>query len=642
MRIALATLAFLAIAGAALLGYSFWKASRTLREAGAQVAAGDHLSFHRVALDRPLPAGFETIGTPARFRDAASFLGRFYISGSGGLYEFDAAGDLRNRYRVGLELPPAPLTAIATGVGGGFSDLQLWIATAGEGLLAFDGRHFVQIRPDDTPSRALTCLLPLSTGRVLLGTEKSGVLVWDGKKLGPLHPALAGLPVTTLAGSEADLWVGTLDRGVFHWHAGQLDHFSETEGVPDPEILSLAVDGNRVFAGTALGIAAFDDGRFARLLAPGLFARTLVVHGETLLAGTLEEGVAEIALNAKVPRARIAAAPSGLSAVEHLFLLDGKAHALAQAALYRQPAPLESFEKILAVPGGLLADANVSALATDRAGRLWVGYFDRGLDIVDAGFDRARHLEDDHLFCVNRIVHHDDGGGSAVATANGLALFDGSAQLRQVLSKSDGLIASQVTDVLLGGTSRAPVLTIATPAGISMLDGSGVSSLYAFHGLVNNHVYALARAGSRTLAGTLGGLSILESGVVAASMTTANSGLKHNWITAIASSDNGWYIGTYGAGVLKLDAAGAWTSFPDLASPIIVNPGAIVVTTNAVYAGTLGNGLAVFNRASGRWTKVQTGLPSMNVTAVSASNGYLYIGTDNGLVRAAERELPVQ
>jgi ligand-binding sensor domain-containing protein len=642
MRIVLASLAVLGLAGAAFLGYSFWKASRTLRDAGAQVAAGDRIAFRRVALDRPLPAGFETIGTPSRFRDAASFLGRFYISGSGGLYEFDGTGELRNRYRVGLELPPAPVTAIAPGVGGGFSDPQLWVATAGEGLLAFDGRHFVQIRPGDAPARALTCLLPLSTGRVLLGTEKIGVLVWDGKKLGPLHPALAGLPVTALAGSEGDLWVGTLDRGVFRWHAGQLDHFSETEGVPDPEILSLAVDGNRVYAGTALGIAAFEEGRFARVLAPGLFARTLLVHGETLLAGTLEDGVAEIPLNAKVPRARIATAPSGLNAVEHLFLLDGKPHALAQAALYRQPAPLESFERVLAVPGGLLTDANISALAADRAGRLWVGYFDRGLDIVEPGLDRARHLEDDHLFCVNRIVHHEDGGGSAVATANGLALFDGSAQLRQVLSKADGLIASQVTDVLLGGTSRAPLLTIATPAGISMLDGTGVSSLYAFHGLVNNHVYALARAGSRTLAGTLGGLSILESGIVSASMTTANSGLKHNWITAIAASDNGWYIGTYGAGVVKLEASGAFTSYPDLSAPVIVNPNAIAVTSSAVYAGTLGSGLAVFNRGAGRWSKVQSGLPSMNVTALAALNGYLYIGTDNGLARAAERELPIQ
>ena len=62
---------------------------------------------------------------------------------------------------------------------------------------------------------------------MLLGTEKNGVLVWDGRTLARYHPALAGLEVTALAGSEPDLWIGTIDRGVFRWHAGQLDHFSE-------------------------------------------------------------------------------------------------------------------------------------------------------------------------------------------------------------------------------------------------------------------------------------------------------------------------------------------------------------------------------------------------------------------------------
>ena len=50
----------------------------------------------------------------------------------------------------------------------------------------------------------------------------------------------------------------------------------------------------------------------------------------------------------------------------------------------------------------------------------------------------------------------------------------------------------------------------ATPAGVSFIDASGISSIYAFQGLVNNHVYALASDGARTLAGTLGGLSILD------------------------------------------------------------------------------------------------------------------------------------
>ena len=33
------------------------------------------------------------------------------------------------------------------------------------------------------------------------------------------------------------------------------------------------------------------------------------------------------------------------------------------------------------------------------------------------------------------------------------------------------------------------------------------------------------------------------------------------------------------------------------------------------------------------------GLPSANVTALALANGYLYVGTDNGLVRVPEQKL---
>jgi hypothetical protein len=36
---------------------------------------------------------------------------------------------------------------------------------------------------------------------------------------------------------------------------------------------------------------------------------------------------------------------------------------------------------------------------------------------------------------------------------------------------------------------------------------------------------------------------------------------------------------------------------------------------------------------------IRNGLPSLNVTAFAASNGYIFIGTDNGLVRIPEQKL---
>jgi len=70
-----------------------------------------------------------------------------------------------------------------------------------------------------------------------------------------------------------------------------------------------------------------------------------------------------------------------------------------------------------------------------------------------------------------------------------------------------------------------------------------------------------------------------------------------------------------------------------------VNPNAMLVTPNYVLAGTLGEGLFLYDRQAGRWSALHDGLPSSNVTALAAANGYIYIGTDNGLVRIPEQKL---
>jgi ligand-binding sensor domain-containing protein len=283
----------------------------------------------------------------------------------------------------------------------------------------------------------------------------------------------------------------------------------------------------------------------------------------------------------------------------------------------------------------LLADRDVSALAFDSSGRLWVGYFDRGLDVLSPAGERATHIEDEHVFCVNRIVHDPQHDTTDVATANGLVVLDGALREREVLGRNEGLIADHVTDVALtpGG------MTLATPAGITFLTPAGARSIYAFHGLVNNHVYTLGAEGTRLLVGTLGGLSVLSQGQVRMNYTTANSGLKANWITALAQVGDDWFVGSYGGGIFRLDATGRCEEFPDATGAFVVNPNAMLATGQHVYAGTLERGLYVYDRALGRWSDVTAALPSPNVTALAVHNGYLYIGTDNGLIRILEQGL---
>ena len=598
------------------LAYGFRSVTSALNDAGVAVDAQGKVRFESIALDRRAPAGFSWIGGAASgYVDVAIFQDRLFLLNSSELVEYNADGVEQRRFRAGFELPPAALVAMTSGVTAQSKQPELLIATAGAGYLAYDGKSWRQVRINEK----LLSIRVLTNGRVLLGAEKSGLLAHDARGLMVFHERLANLRVTAIAGNdESDLWIGTMDQGLFRYQGGQVQPVAPT---PDKRILCVEVDGARVFVGTPLGIAEFEDGRYRRELASGFFVQTLAVKGKRLRAGTLEDGLLELSLDARNPRA---------SAVE-----TGEIRKLFREFVLTPSKLLSEGREVMRAETALLTDGNIAAISPDDSGRLWVGYFDRGLDIVDGS--QTKHVEDDTIFCVNRIVHDPANRRVAVATGNGLALLDNNGATRRVLHKAEGLIANHATDVLLRPNGG---LTIATPGGVTFLEDGRLSSLYAFHGLVNNHVYALGSCQGRLLAGTLGGASWIDGGLVRASFTTANSALRHNWITAIQDAGSTCLVGTYGAGVMAFEADGSWKTFPDFnGKGFEVNPNAMAVTAKAAYAGSLGRGHAVWDRSNARWNWVTEGLPSLNVTAVAARNGVIYVGTDNGLVKVEEQGL---
>jgi len=428
-------------------------------------------------------------------------------------------------------------------------------------------------------------------------------------------------------------------------------------------------------------VAEVREGKVARVLAKGRYAHALLVDGDTLLVGQMEAGVMRVPLsgaeNVVLARRPIAARGggdsgqnpgekpekhtsgakahdfSGLSmyglkpvpftpvpfttghiTVEQFLVVGDDRYALATDGLLRLE-PDGAWRKVLGGGSAQLTDRDVSALLVASDGRLWVGYFDRGLDILSATGATVEHVENEHVFCVNRIVEDARQGAVTVATANGLVIFDRDGKQKQVLGREEGLIAEHVTDVALYNGGMA----LATPAGITFLDKTGAHSIYAFQGLVNNHVYALGADGDKLVAGTLGGISLLSGGEVRRNLNTATSGLKHNWITALEAVGNEWLVGTYGMGVMRLGTDGNITPTEATRDGVVVNPTAMAADGRMVLAGTLGEGLLVGDATGMRWKTVTAGLPSLNVTALAIHNGVVYVGTENGLVKIDEGKL---
>ncbi len=616
-------------------GLVFWRAQRALRQAAADLKAqaNEPFSIRKLSL---VNSDFESIAAPDAFSGAAFFNGDFYLSAASGLLRYDSRGTLIRHYRPGQDLPPTPVLRLSTALLKDAKEPELLMVTPDQGILAFNGSEFRQILPEGAEARSITSILPLRSGDLLIGTRKRGVLVYDGEKLRDFHPTLTALHVTELAGSESDLWIGTQDQGVVHWQAGRAETFTESEGLPDAQVFSIALANDKAYVGTAVGVAEFEDGRFVRVLAPGVFARALYSDGTTLLAGGNSDSLVEISLQPQRMPNLLHSSARGISDVQQIFSHDGSLYALTRNALYQSSGRRGAWRRVLSTEAPLLADRNISALATDERNRLWVGYFDHGLDLVSPGLHSAAHYEDDNVFCVNRILPNSTNGMVAVATANGLVLFDQLGRKQQVLGRADGLLADHITDAALYGNG----MVLATPAGLTFLDNAGPRSLYAFHGLVNNHVYTVAAAGKEVIAGTLGGISVLENENVAANYTVATRGLSHNWISGIVRTGNDWVIGTYGGGIVRLMADGRFEPFDIATAKFEVYPNAMLATEQHIVAGTLGKGLYVYNRSSNRWSVITAGLPSLTVTALVAGNGFIYVGTDNGLVRISEQNLP--
>ena len=641
-KTALGLSAALALAVLAFTCIALRRFDLTLRAARSQISRESSLAF---TLEPIVPASgpsFEPVGAAGIPTTAAVFAGKLYLAGPSGVAIYESPVAAPHRLRTGIELPPAPILALTVAHLRGHAAPELLGITRGAGLLLFDAHGPPwQLLPSAPEARDVTAILPLSSGDLLLGTRHAGVLLFDGTRLRWFSPALAHIDVTALAGNEADVWVGTRDRGLLHWHSGQLGSLDADAGLPDNTILSLADSSRGVFAGTPLGVAQIVNDRVSRQLGRGLFAQSLAVQRDSLLVATVDQGLATIPLDVRSEAAAFHA-QSGPD-VATIIASGDAVFGLSRGSLLRR-SETGAWQTVLAAPTQTVADSNVAALGFSPDGRLWIGYFDRGLDVLDLASSRAQHVEDDHLFCINRIVADPARHTMDVATANGLVLFDTYAAApvpRQVLTRRDGLAADQVTDVAFSADGTM----LATPSGVTVLTPSGAESLSSFQGLANDHVYALAADpdSSTSLAGTLAGVSVVDHLNVTSSLSLRNSSLPRNWITAIArlggTAQPTWFVGTYGGSVVQLDAAGHVTRLDTPTPTAIINPNALLVTPEHVLAGTLDRGLLVYNRATQHWAQITAGLPSLNVTALAARSGEIYIGTADGIVRLPEQAL---
>jgi ligand-binding sensor domain-containing protein len=566
------------------------------------------------------------------FTDGAQAFGRVFAATPGGVVVLgpDGAWDRTLTWADGLGA--AAGTAIVP------HGARLAMGGSDGSVTLFDDEKVQVVRFDTGATDAPVTELASDGDLLYVGTFGAGLIVWDGEHAAALDSASGERlgEITALALGRSGLAVGTASGAVLVRRDGRLVPI-ERQGSPDDgeraqaprdRVTALAWEGESIWIGTPFGLTRVGpDGRVERTR-PDLFVTSLLFDAaaQKLYAGTFDSGV--IVIEGSGERSL-----GGRQRISRIRMIDGRpvafgpggAWQLAEGAFV--PLPQR-------VPASL-AGSHVTALAV-RGGSLWAGTFEDGLDVIDQTGKPVTHLPPAGaaygLDQINDLDPRDEAGEVVISTVRGVVIVSDGGSRR--IGLGDGLIGEQVQAAAWHGGR----LALATNRGVTVVGEDGIArSVYALHGLANNHCYAAAWGGDGKLyVGTLGGLSILETDlVVDKNIVAGKTGLRSAWVTALAAAPEGMYVGTYGGGVVRVlpDGTVDDVSVATGAAKLRINPGALVLDGDRLYAGSLDDGLFVYDRRGRAWRAVSVELGSKSVTAIARWGDALWIGTDAGLTR---------
>ncbi len=133
-------------------------------------------------------------------------------------------------------LPSDNVTALLTG------DNGMWIGTSNGGLYEFAQNQLRVYNANNAGllSDTVTVLALAADGRVLVGSERGLARFADGQAEAVAD--IPAVPIASLAVAGEQIWVGTVNDGLYHFDGTEWAHRAATDGLPSATLNALAVD----------------------------------------------------------------------------------------------------------------------------------------------------------------------------------------------------------------------------------------------------------------------------------------------------------------------------------------------------------------------------------------------------------------
>lgn len=581
-------------------------ANQTLAETRARLKEQNRVTFEKKNLAPHSSRFVQILQNTNMVRDFVKFKDSYFAATSGGLAQFDKEGKILKHFTVLDGLPESDLTCLAV-----FQN-KLFIGTQTKNLLVFDGEKFENYVWTNRKAQAVTAFLE-KDGKLLTGTRNGGLLEFDGAEFTEIkieNKSIAAVNCLLKAGAK--LFVGTFDNGLWINENDTWTHFTIADGLPSNRVVGIAIKDGKLFAATDFGLAVLEEKIFRSVAELPSLSGLLAFRNQFFLVKdngvifTFDDFVKEFSTGKHLQNARLVLTD------EKLWLASNQGIAEIKEAKIKAFGGAES---------EILTDNFVSALAFDRKENLWVGTFRHGVDVFAREGKKLAHLETENLREINYLAAN--GKLISAATSGGLSNLKADFSVEN-LNKKDGLPSDSVTH--FAGAF------VATAKGLAFQENGKLRVLSTVQGLPNNSVYTTLQTGKTLYAGTLGGLAAIENGRVVRIFKDSNSNLTTNWVTALCSTSERLFIGTYGGGIFELLPSGEIRSFEGETGKFVVNPNAIFSDGERLYAGTLA-GVKILDLRTQEWKTLRKPLPAETVFSVAGSAENVYFGTTSGIAR---------
>ncbi len=523
-------------------------------------------------------------------------------------------------------------------------DGYLWFGTLA-GLVRFDGIEFKVFDQNNTKELTSDMIAAVyvdadgtlwaATGGVY-GANRRGNNLFsykDGKfRSYTEEDGFFGESVLGFAGSRGGgLWIAT-SSGLYQYSPETGFHlYTTNDGLSSNRVWSVyeASDGS-VFVGTIAGLDRLRDGRFLTVIGDGksqVNVKSIRETADGSIWGATQKGLIRLNGDSTITYTTADGLPeneiSALAADRDGNLWIGTVH--GRLSRFRDDKFAESIS---------LGDSDVWSIYEDREGNLWTGVFSRGLyRLKDGNFTTFAQTEG--LLADGAWGVYEDRAGSVwVATDVGISEIR-NGKIAKSYTQKDGLL-DIFTSVIFEDAAGA--LWIGSPRGISSLKNGKIAN-FPFPFKQEHYVSSFYEDADGILwIGTSNGLYQFKNGKFIASAVTEKS-KKFNVNALSAAGDGVFWLGTT-AGLVELKN-GEFTAYPvpNQQQPDKIN--AISADADgALWLATNSRGALRFK--NGKYTRytVNEGLAdNLLFHVLDDERGNLWFGGNRGIFKVGKQEL---